>query len=332
MQKLLSICVPTYNRAQELDRQLEWLAHKVIGFEHDCEIIVSDNCSTDETQSVVQKWQSAFTQIRFQANRNDRNIGWIRNFACCLEMAVGKYTWIVGDDDRVYDGTLAYVLQTLKEKSDLALLYLNFSGRNAQTGETMGEHWFDPKLADSTLDSKALFEHCIEVNLGSVIFITAIVFRTDITTIATRTWLRSLDNWAGVAVWAGYCATQGKVAITKENFVECVIGTSHWQKESRIHFKTRYQDTPEVYLSLQGMGYSRSFCRKMILKILQEDFTSIRFIRSFVGSILVKPIWTLKVLGVFVNALMRCFFEFNAEHQPPASTYPAIASKAKTEY
>ena len=35
-----------------------------------------------------------------------------------------------GDDDLIFEGTLAYVLKTLKEKSDLSLLYLNFSGRD----------------------------------------------------------------------------------------------------------------------------------------------------------------------------------------------------------
>ena len=45
MSKLLTISIPTYNRAQMLDRQLKWLASEVLGNEGDCEIIISDNCS-----------------------------------------------------------------------------------------------------------------------------------------------------------------------------------------------------------------------------------------------------------------------------------------------
>ncbi len=50
MHKLLTIAIPTYNRAELLDKQLAWLAQAIQGFESDCEIFVSDNCSTDHTQ------------------------------------------------------------------------------------------------------------------------------------------------------------------------------------------------------------------------------------------------------------------------------------------
>ena len=44
MQKLLTIAIPTYNRAALLDKQLAWLATAIKGFESECEIIISDNC------------------------------------------------------------------------------------------------------------------------------------------------------------------------------------------------------------------------------------------------------------------------------------------------
>ena len=53
MQKLLTIAIPTYNRAALLDKQLAWLATAIKGWESECEIIISDNCSTDNTPGVV---------------------------------------------------------------------------------------------------------------------------------------------------------------------------------------------------------------------------------------------------------------------------------------
>ena len=55
MNKLLTIAIPTYNRAALLDKQLAWLAIAIKGFESECEIIISDNCSTDNTPGVVKK-------------------------------------------------------------------------------------------------------------------------------------------------------------------------------------------------------------------------------------------------------------------------------------
>ncbi|GCL41722.1 glycosyl transferase family protein [Dolichospermum planctonicum] len=47
MQKLLTIAIPTYNRAELLDKQLTWLSRAIKGFKTECEILVFDNCSDE---------------------------------------------------------------------------------------------------------------------------------------------------------------------------------------------------------------------------------------------------------------------------------------------
>jgi abequosyltransferase len=42
MNKLLSIVIPTFNRAHLLEQQLAWLSTVIQGFESECEIIISD--------------------------------------------------------------------------------------------------------------------------------------------------------------------------------------------------------------------------------------------------------------------------------------------------
>ena len=61
MSKLLTISIPTYNRAQMLDRQLKWLAFELMGYEDDCEIIISDNCSPDNTEEILEMWKAALS-------------------------------------------------------------------------------------------------------------------------------------------------------------------------------------------------------------------------------------------------------------------------------
>jgi len=58
--KLLTIAIPTFNRATLLDRQIAWLAKIIKEFESECEIFISDNCSIDNTQDVIKKWQKIF--------------------------------------------------------------------------------------------------------------------------------------------------------------------------------------------------------------------------------------------------------------------------------
>jgi abequosyltransferase len=334
MKKLLTISIPTFNRAKELDNQLAWLVKEIRGFEDDCEIIISDNCSNDDTQDVINKWQKAFNNTTFKSNRNSENIGWMKNFVYCVNAATSHYTWIVGDDDLIYEGTLAYVLEKLKKNPDLSLLYLNFLGRDKETGEVMGEHWFDTDLEEKDISAgKAIFQQCLEKNIGSVIFISATVFRTDLARIALQKWPASVENWGGLAYWNGYCAAHGSVLVTQENYLECAIGVSYWQKDPKAWFGIRHRDIPEVYLKLQEIGYSPNFCRRNILHILKEDLKGSELIpnlKYFVWCFKNSPFWSMKVTSFFMATIGSVTFAMTAPEQ--ISETVVINSRLNSSY
>src|SRR5574344_1220664 len=73
----LSLCLPTYNRAQCLKEQLNRLLTIAPNDLKRIEIIVSDNCSTDDTQLVVDDYRD---KLQFTYIRNDQNLGADRNF------------------------------------------------------------------------------------------------------------------------------------------------------------------------------------------------------------------------------------------------------------
>ena len=276
MKKLLTIAIPTYNRAELLDKQLAWLAQAIKGFESDCEIFVSDNCSTDHTQEVIKKWQKILSHITFKSSRNQENIGVMRNIIHCLKSATTKYVWTIGDDDPIQDRAIYYVISQLKKQENLSLLFLNFSGRNKTTGEPVhpptivGNRWFDVDSEDGCGDGKAIFEHCFSKSVGAVIFLTATVYQTDLVQRALQIWKDAANNWISLAYLAGYCAAHGSVIVTKETFLECIVGVSYWQKEPKSALLMQYKHIPEVLLKLESCGYSQKFCRGMIVKNFQE--------------------------------------------------------------
>jgi glycosyltransferase involved in cell wall biosynthesis len=278
MNKLLSIVIPTYNRASELDRQLAWLLNEIQGVEQQCEIFISDNCSTDRTPEIVQKWQALFTNISFRTHRNPENIFGVPNLALCIQAAEGEFVWTIGDDDHIKPGTLSHVLNLLKQNPDLATLYLNFNGYDERTSEAVnGEHWLDANFAATCKSSQTIFEHCIEQCFGSVIFLTATIYRTQFAHEALRLWPESINNWGGQGFWTGFCATQGQVMITPDNYVECKVGVSHWQQEGQGWLKIGLHDIPEVFRMLQKRaGYSRQFCQRMVLKNYKDHSKSIK--------------------------------------------------------
>lgn len=88
--KILSICIPTYNRCQVLDETLNKLFSNPEFNDELIEVIVSDNCSTDSTKEVVLK----YSQVKYF--RNNQNIG-PYNFTVVTSYANGKYIKIFND-------------------------------------------------------------------------------------------------------------------------------------------------------------------------------------------------------------------------------------------
>jgi glycosyltransferase involved in cell wall biosynthesis len=89
---LVSICIPTYNAARTVEATLKSIIDQTY---RNLEIIVVDNASSDDTLSILQK----FDDDRIRIHRNKENIGAEANFSRCIELASGEYTAIFHADD-----------------------------------------------------------------------------------------------------------------------------------------------------------------------------------------------------------------------------------------
>ncbi len=268
MNKLLTIAIPTYNRAELLDKQLAWLAQAIKNFESQCEIIVSDNCSKDDTPNVIKKWQPIFSNTEFQLKKNSENIGAVRNIASCIKAAKGKFVWVISDDDKIFNNTISYIVNNLIENPDLGLIILNFSKSDAKTGEVFEPRCFDIENDELSTNGKILFERCAEQSIGGVGLTTALVYRTDLAQRAIDNWSSGLNNMAVQIYWTGFCAYHASVKVTKDNYLECVAGTHYFMQIPKLLVTLEYADIPEVLLRLRKIGYSNNFSRKMVLGCL----------------------------------------------------------------
>ncbi|GJL63794.1 MAG: hypothetical protein NPIRA04_24480 [Nitrospirales bacterium] len=93
MSKLVTIGIPTYNRANAFLPQA--LESAIAQTYENLEIIVSDNCSTDNTETVVK----GYGDPRIKYFRHGKNIGPLGNSNFCLEQAQGEYFLQLHDDD-----------------------------------------------------------------------------------------------------------------------------------------------------------------------------------------------------------------------------------------
>lgn len=109
---LLTIAIPTYNRAEFLEKCLSRVLAQC-DFSR-VEVLVSDNCSEPSTQKVVNNFQITYPELAYY--RNDENIGMDGNFLCCYERAKGDYLWLLGDDDFLLPGVIKELLKILEEQ------------------------------------------------------------------------------------------------------------------------------------------------------------------------------------------------------------------------
>lgn len=123
--KLLTIAIPTYNRAQYLDQCLSQICKQVRKYNEYIELIVSDNCSSDDTYEVVKKYVDDVNDIIYL--RNEENIGADNNFIQCFKQASGKYVWIFGDDDVLLDGALDKIMNIIQQ-GNYGVIYVNSYG------------------------------------------------------------------------------------------------------------------------------------------------------------------------------------------------------------
>ncbi|NDK08962.1 glycosyltransferase [Candidatus Gracilibacteria bacterium] len=116
--KKLSIVIPTYNRADFLDYNLE--VHIPMLKEYGIEIAIFDNCSTDNTQEVVSKWMKEYDYLTY--HKNEINVGPDANFEKALKYPNTDYIWLLGDTSKIAIDTFKSVADEINNKYDLIVI------------------------------------------------------------------------------------------------------------------------------------------------------------------------------------------------------------------
>ena len=115
---VVSISIPTYNRASILDNTLQSLFSQVDTFNlsDKVEVVISDNASDDNTADIINKYVRT-NKYRIIHNRNEKNLGVIKNILKLVELSNGKYWMFYGDDDKVPGGSLPQLIKCLEENA-----------------------------------------------------------------------------------------------------------------------------------------------------------------------------------------------------------------------
>jgi hypothetical protein len=138
MHPLISICLPTYNRADLLDYALEQL-----GALKDCgrpvEIVISDSGSDDRTSEVVATHAARNPLIR--AFKMPENRGAVANWLNALWQAQGEFMVYLADDDSLLFDNLFHHFDTMKQQRDLVAIFADWIAWDDQAEREIHRHY-----------------------------------------------------------------------------------------------------------------------------------------------------------------------------------------------
>ena len=122
---LLSICIPTFNRAPYLRKSLANILSQVSELDDppQVEVVVADNASDDGTGEVLRE----FRRAGLVTERNAENIGGAANLYKAIRMASGDYCWLMGDDDQIVPGAIKKIVKIIAGHPGTGLFYVNYS-------------------------------------------------------------------------------------------------------------------------------------------------------------------------------------------------------------
>lgn len=118
MNPKVSVCMPNYNLGRFLPEAIESVLRQSFA---DFEFIIIDNCSTDDSVEIINRY--AAIDRRISTTVNERNIGLVNNMNRCLERAKGEYIkFLFSDDVLVSTTTLERMVSVLDEHPNVALV------------------------------------------------------------------------------------------------------------------------------------------------------------------------------------------------------------------
>ena len=181
-QKLLSICIPTYNRDWCLKDLINVLKEQITGgLEKYVEVIFSDNCSVDNTRKLILEYAKENSYVKYY--KNEENIGFGRNYLKSASYSSGVFTWVLGDDDLPADGAVKELIDVIQKRVEYDIILFNFIQKDISMKKTIRDF---TALSGKTLefklsDDSEFVKYLEDAQYSSVLFsyISSYIFKTS---------------------------------------------------------------------------------------------------------------------------------------------------------
>ncbi|MGD1805512.1 glycosyltransferase family 2 protein [Dapis sp. BLCC M126] len=153
----VTVCLPTYNSGEFLTQAIDSILEQTFT---DFELIISDDCSTDNTPEVIRSYLEKDSRIKYL--NNSKNLGLFPNWNRCLKSASGEYITVFAQDDVMLPKNLEQKVKILDKYQNVGLVtssimvvdgennYLNWDWANYGDDRLVnGEEWVRKNLGEA---------------------------------------------------------------------------------------------------------------------------------------------------------------------------------------
>ena len=111
---MLSVVLPTYNGSKYIREQLHSIQNQTL---QDFELVVCDDCSTDDTVAILKEY--AKKDERIHVYLNEHNLGFKKNFENAISKSTGDFIALCDQDDIWLPDHLEILLKEMKDDTQV---------------------------------------------------------------------------------------------------------------------------------------------------------------------------------------------------------------------
>lgn len=320
----ISICIPTYNRAEHLKNCLNSIFSCRNFSNHIFEICISDNNSTDHTEEVVRNAQRV---LDVNYRKNLKNLGIPRNFIQVVSMATGDFIWLIGDDDLLLPHSIDAVSKLIEDHPDVDFFYVNsfhltteylkgfpspFNTKNLpldmppfskwdKEGETPFFKLIDPRISFDFLGGMFLSVFRKSNWEKNIDILDSIAINDD------RVFSHFDNTFPHIKIFSK-AFSNSKAYFNKTPLNVCLTGAREWSPMYPLIHSVRLIEALNEYRK-NGMSYWRYiYCKNYALNNFAADFTNILIHKKISGYHYISPIMLLFSYMLYPNFYLSPFY------------------------
>lgn len=151
---LVSVVIPSYNRADTVSQTIKSIVNQQCDF--DFEIIIGDDCSTDNAREVLTAFKSRYPD-KIKLLFYDENMGLGANWATCVKHCRGKYIANCDNDDYWHNAQkLQLQVDFMEQYPQYGLCHTDYRVHNRITGKITEHRGEDiPNTGNDTIETRS---------------------------------------------------------------------------------------------------------------------------------------------------------------------------------